>query len=185
MKRNVLLNKLKQYARIANNRLAKIEKQRLTQASNAYKYVERLAYDKIATKYNKNGQPRFLTIQELKKMSDKQLKKYDKEITNFLEAKTSTLGGVKRKYNKAYDTYISRYSYIPFEDFTNMYDYEILKKFQEMYGSKELNRLVSKYGLDTAIKIAKEIFQTAEKMNKEKLSLEEVEKIKERYKTYD
>ena len=90
MTRDSLINKTSQYARIANQRLRNIEKNKLEKSSNAYKYVERLAYDKLNVTYNNQGRPRFLTAKEIKKLSDKELKKYEKTLTNFFEAKTST-----------------------------------------------------------------------------------------------
>ena len=185
MKRNALINKTKQYARIANQRLRNIEKNRMEKSSNAYKYVERLAYDKLNVTYNNQGRPRFLTAREIKKLSDRELKKYEKTLTNFLETKTSTVGGVKRKYDKSYNTYIQRYGYIDYDDYTEMYDNEWLVKYQRQYASQELKNLVTEFGTEKAIEIAKEIFETSKILGKESLSLEEINKIKERMRNYD
>ena len=185
MKRNVLINKIKQYARIANQRLRNIEKNKLEKSSNAYKYVERLAYDKLNVTYNKQGRPRFLTAKEIKKLSDKDLKKYEKTLTNFLEAKTSTVGGIKRKYEKSYKTYTERYGYIDYDTYTEMYDNLWLLKYQEEYGSQELRNLVTEFGTEKAIEIATEIFETAKILGFDKLPLEEVNRIKERMRNYD
>lgn len=185
MKRNALINKTKQYARIANQRLRNIEKNKLEKSSNAYKYVERLAYDKLNVTYNNQGRPRFLTAKEIKKLSDKELKKYEKTLTNFLDAKTSTAGGVKRKYEKSYNTYNERYGNIDFNTYTEMYDSIWLVKYQEQYGSQELRNLVAEFGVEKAIEIAKEIFETAKILEKDELSLEEINKIKERMRNYD
>ena len=185
MKRNALINKLKQYARIANQRLRNIEKNKIEKSSNAYKYVERLAYDKLNVTYNNQGRPRFLTAREIKKLSDKDLKKYEKTLTNFLESKTSTVGGVKRKYEKSYETYKERYGNIDFNTYTEMYDSAWLVKYQEQYGSQELRNLVAEFGVEKATEIAKEIFETAKILEKDALSLEEINKIKERMRNYD
>ena len=104
MTRNGLINKTKQYARAANRRLRSIEKNKLEKSSNAYKYVERLAYDKLNVTYNNQGRPRFITAREIKKLSDRELKKYEKILTKFFDAKTSSVGGIKRKYEKSYNT---------------------------------------------------------------------------------
>ena len=180
MKRNALINKTKQYAKVANQRLRNIEKNRLEKSSNAYKYVERLAYDKLNVTYNNQGRPRFLTAKEIKKLSDKELKKYEKTLTNFLEAKTSTAGGVKRKYEKSYNTYIERYGYIDYDAYTEMYDNDWLVKYQQQYGSQELKNLVTEFGTEKTIEIAKEIFETAKILGYDTLPLEEVNRIKER-----
>lgn len=185
MTRNALINKTKQYAKIANQRLRNIEKNKLEKSSNAYKYVERLAYDKLNVTYNKQGRPRFLTAGEIKKLSDKELKKYEKTLTKFLEAKTSTVGGIKRKYEKSYKTYTDRYGYIDYDTYTEMYDNLWLVKYQEEYGSQELRNLVAEFGTEKAIEIATEIFETAKILGYDKLPLEEVNRIKERMRNYD
>ena len=185
MKRNALINKTKQYARIANQRLQNIEKNKLEKSSNAYKYVERLAYDKLNVTYNNQGRPRFLTAREIKKLSDRELKKYEKTLTNFFDAKTSTVGGIKRKYDKSYNTYIERYGYIDYDAYSEMYDNLVLVKYQEQYGSQELRNLVAEFSIEKAIEIAKEIFETAKILEHDALSLEEINKIKERMRNYD
>lgn len=185
MTRNALINKTKQYAKVANQRLRNIEKNKYEKSSNAYKYVEQLAYDKLNVTYNNQGRPRFLTAKEIKKLSDKELKKYEKTLTNFLEAKTSTGGGVKRKYEKSYKTYTERYGNIDFDAYTEMYDNEWLVKYQQQYASQELRSLITEFSTEKAIEIAKEIFETAKILGKESLSLEEINKIKERMRNYD
>ena len=185
MKRDALINKLKQYARIANQRLRNIEKNKLEKSSNAYKYVERLAYDKLNVTYNNQSRPRFLTAHEIKKLSDRELKKYEKTLTNFLEANTSTVGGIKRKYEKSYKKYTERYGNIDFDTYTEMYDSLWLIKYQEQYGSQELRNLVAEFGTEKATKIAKEIFETAKILGYDTLPLEEVNRIKERMRNYD
>ena len=185
MTRNALINKTKQYARIANQRLQNIEKNKLEKSSNAYKYVERLAYDKLNVTYNNQGRPRFLTASEIKKLSNKELKKYEKTLTNFFEAKTSTVGGVKRKYDKSYNTYIERYGYIDYDAYSEMYDNEWLVNYQRQYASQELKNLVTEFGTEKATEIAKEVFETARILGKESLSLEEINRIKERMRNYD
>lgn len=185
MTRNALINKTKQYAKVANQRLRNIEKNKLEKSSNAYKYGERLAYDKLNVTYNKQGRPRFLTAKEIKKLSDKELKKYEKTLTKFLEAKTSTVGGIKRKYEKSYKTYTERYGNIDFDTYTEMYDELVLVKFQEQYGSQELRNLVAEFGVEKAIEIATEIFETAKILGHDKLPLEEINRIKERMRNYD
>lgn len=185
MTRNGLINKTKQYAKLANQRLRNIEKNKLEKSSNAYKYMEQLAYDKLNVTYNNQGRPRFLTVREIRKLSDKELKKYEKILTRFLESKTSTVGGVKRKYEKSYKTYTERYGNIDFDTYAEMYDSLWLIKYQEQYGSQELNRLVAEFGSEKAIEIAKEIFETAEILGYESLPLEEINRIKERMRNYD
>ena len=185
MTRNALINKTKQYAKIANQRLQNIEKNKLEKSSNAYKYVERLAYDKLNVTYNNQGRPRFLTAKEIKKLSDRELKKYEKTLTNFFDAKTSTVGGIKRKYDKSYNTYIGRYGYIDYDKYTEMYESTWLVKYQEQYGSQELRNLVAEFGVEKAKEIAKEIFETSKILEQDALSLNEVNRIKERMRNYD
>ena len=92
---------------------------------------------------------------------------------------------MKRKYEKSYETYKERYGNIDFNTYTEMYDSAWLVKYQEQYGSQELRNLVAEFGVEKATEIAKEIFETAKILEKDALSLEEINKIKERMRNYD
>lgn len=88
----------------ANQRLREIEKQNLESASNAYKYVEKAAFDgKAWTGKTAKGQIKFNT--NFRSMTDEQIKKELDQIRNFLNAKTSVTKGVRKKVEKLTDRF--------------------------------------------------------------------------------
>lgn len=188
MTKSAMQNLLKDYTRRANRRLRDLERAGLSSSSNAYRYVERLAYDRekdSTTTLSETGKIKFRT--DIKNMSEKELKKQLAILETFLTSKTSTIGGINRKYKKAYETFKNNVtSNISFEDYISMYDYEALIEYQKMYGSQAMNELVIKNGIDKAVEIANIVMEKnkrkkedAEKNNIEfeEVSLEEIEEI--------
>lgn len=188
MTKSAMQNLLKDYTRRANRRLRDLERAGISSSSNAYRYVERLAYDRekdSTTTLSETGKIKFRT--DIKNMSEKELKKQLAILETFLTSKTSTIGGINRKYKKAYETFKNNvFSNISFEDYISMYDYEALVEYQKMYGSQAMNELVIKNGMDKAIEIANLVMEKnkrkkedAEKSNIEfeEVSLEEIEEI--------
>lgn len=100
---------LKSLARIANQRLARLEKFGLTKSSNAYRYLEKRHFDRDTMLYeNRSGKIRFTT--KVKGRSAQQLQHEIRELERFLyEAKTSTVSGTNAKYTKAFNTYKSHF----------------------------------------------------------------------------
>ena len=83
----------------ANQRLAQLEKSEL-RTYNAYRYVEGI--DKPYMK-RIGERPRFRT--DLSRMSDSELESMFREVDRFLNAKTSTVKGIKKAHEKAYKQY--------------------------------------------------------------------------------
>lgn len=188
MTKSAMQNLLKDYTRRANRRLRDLERAGISSSSNAYRYVERLAYDRekdSTTTLSETGKIKFRT--DIKNMSEKELKKQLAILETFLTSKTSTIGGINRKYKKAYETFKNNVtSNISFEDYISMYDYEALIEYQKMYGSQAMNELVIKNGMDKAIEIANIVMEKNKRKKEdaersgvefEEVSLEEIEEI--------
>ena len=92
-------------AKRANQRLRELEKRGLTEASHAYRYVERLTFDAdSATAHDKKGHVKWNTNTRGK--TYQQLQHEKAELERFLnEAKTSTVKGTKAQFEKGYKTY--------------------------------------------------------------------------------
>ena len=88
-------------AKRANQRLRELEKHGLTEASHAYRYVERLEFDAdSATARDKKGRVKWNTNTRGK--TYQQLQHEKAELERFLnEAKTSTVKGTKAQFEKA------------------------------------------------------------------------------------
>lgn len=177
---NLIVDKTKR----ANRRLRDLERSGITSSSNAYRYIERLAYDdddKNIISFTSTGKIKFRT--DTKKMSEKELKKQLKYLDNFLSAKTSTVGGVNRKYKKAYKTFSENEDNkvkLSYNEYIDEYDYEELVKYQKIYGSMAMQELVAESGVETAKDIAEKVLKRIEKVGE--VSLEDIEKIKSKFK---
>lgn len=138
-------------AKTANQRLRALEKADLTRASNAYRYVERQADDNefgygdpIYGK-TKKGEWKFRT--DVTKMDMGLLKHEVAELRDFLfEAKTSTVKGVKQRYQQAYDTWKEKNpdSQMSFNDFSEMWHDVNTKKLIKMFGSDVAIEMIEK-----------------------------------------
>ena len=183
MTKSAMQNLIAEKTKRANRRLRDLERSGITSSSNAYRYIERLAYDdddKNIISFTSTGKIKFRT--DTKKMSEKELKQQLSYLDNFLSAKTSTVGGVKRKYKKAYETFSKNENNIKlsFDEFIDEYDYQELVNYQKIYGSSAMQELVSNYDVETAKDIAEKVLKRIEKRGE--VSLEEIEKIKKQFK---
>lgn len=101
----ILKKELARLTKRANSRLRQLEKSNLTNASNAYRYIEKLenlADDAVTL--DKKGRIKFKTNYKYKKYEKQFLEHRLKVVQEFLNAKTSTVTGTKKKYEKAYKT---------------------------------------------------------------------------------
>ena len=184
MTKSEMQNLIADKTRRANRRLRDLERSGITTSSNAYRYIERLAYDdddKNIISFTSTGKIKFRT--DTKNMSEKELKTQLSYLDNFLKAKTSTVGGVNRKYKKAYKTFSENEDNkvkLSYNEYIDAYDNEELIEYQKIYGSIAMQELVSEYGVEKASRIAKQVLKRIEK--KGEVSLEEIEKIKRNFK---
>lgn len=90
-------------AKAANARLRDVERADLTESSNAYKFVERRAFDSDkAFSMTKKGEIKFRTDQS--KMTLNQLRHEAALLDDFLNSKTSTAAGTRAKYASIAET---------------------------------------------------------------------------------
>ena len=133
-----------QLAKTANQRLRSLEKAGLQNASNAYRYIERLHFDKDnATATDSKGRMKFNT--NFRGMTYQEIQHEIAEITRFLEAKTSTPARVKEKYVRSYRTFILEHEEgknISFQDYTDIMRNETIKNTKQMFGSKIMLRVM-------------------------------------------
>lgn len=143
-RRTNLENEVRTMAQQANRRLRALERHYLTSASNAYRYIERRHFDKdtaIAT--DRSDRIKFDTA--LKKKSVQQLQHEKRELERFLyESKTSTVKGVKDRYNRAYDTFMKNHPDIKIsrERFNMVLQAEGFKSYVRSFGSSQISTLM-------------------------------------------
>lgn len=134
-------------SKTANQRLREIEKRGLEKASNAYRYVETLAFDKehhdsaIAT----DSKQRMKWNTNTRRMTYQQLVHEKTELERFLyHSKTSTVSGIKKMYSEGYNKFKERTnSNISFEDYADMWKMSNLKAAFKAYGSSEIQKRIA------------------------------------------
>lgn len=130
----------------ANRRLSRIEKGGKTRASKAYKHIESGAYYNLKGVTKVKDNPRF---RYEKNLTINQLRSRYTEVEKFLNAKTSTLSGIKKSYKKGFETFKRKYKENYGKDFNLTYDeyIEALENISdsssEFYGSEQNLYLIS------------------------------------------
>lgn len=154
-------------AKRANTRLRAIEKANLTRTS-AYENVRRMGFDDsnhIA--YTKNGEIKFRT--DVSKMSESELKEHQRVIEDFLQSKSSKVGEIKKRRQKAYDKWKKEKERqgqnidMDVNEFSEFWELSIIKKLKDAYGSVEVEVMVLSYGESTVV-------ETIQEMEKEGLN---------------
>lgn len=129
-------------AKTANQRLRSLEKAGLQNASNAYRYIEKLHFDKdSATATDAQGRMKFNT--NFRGLTYQEVQHRIGEITRFLEAQTSTVSGVNAKYKKGFVTYRERYGAdISYAEFTDLMRNDTMKRLKSQFSSAVINRII-------------------------------------------
>ena len=142
-------------AKVANQRLRQLEKSNKAASSPAYKYIERLAFD--ASKTKGTGADKYSFIGETKwgeikfntattKMNQSQLRQEFSFLQRFLNAKTSTVRGVKKNIEKGYEKFKEQYEKATGstlgEGTIELWGDALFKHFSEIYGSDEAENLM-------------------------------------------
>lgn len=102
---NMLATMIKERGARANQRLRELEKQGLTNSSNAYRWLERNAAKYDVVRHTKRGDIRFSLKTE--GLDKQKLASHLARIETFLEAKTSGKAGINKAYKKAYQSFIN------------------------------------------------------------------------------
>ena len=136
-------------AKRANQRLREFEKRGLTEASHAYRYVERLTFDAdSATAHDKKGRVKWNTNTRGK--SYQQLQHEKAELERFLnQAKTSTVKGTLAQFEKGYKTYAEKATEagrqaVDRSTYGDIWRMRNIKRAKEIYGSSEAIRIVER-----------------------------------------
>lgn len=159
MNKTELKKEVATLAKRANQRLREIEKQGLTKASNAYRYIETLANDKKQyTSTTKKGEIKFDT--SLSKKSYNELSEEYAKLNTFLnESKTSTIKGIKAKYQKAYDTFKENNPnvQISFDEYGDLWRAKQIDKAVNMFGSNQAVKIYEQNDSDIVDKVIEQM----------------------------
>ena len=150
-------------AKRANSRLRAIEKANLTKTS-AYENVRRMGFDDSKhISYTKKGEIKFRT--DVSKMSESELKEHQRVIEDFLQSKSSKVGEIKKRRQKAYDKWKKEKERqgqnidIDVNEFSEFWELSNIKKLKDNLGSDEVELLVTEYG-------EKSVMETLEELEK-------------------
>ena len=188
MKRSYSYNytKVASEAKRANTRLRAIEKANLTNTS-AYENVRRMGFDDSKhIAYTKKGEIKFRT--DVSKMSEKELKEHQQEIEVFLQSKSSKVGEIKKRRQKAYDKWKKEKERqgqnidMDVNEFSEFWELSIIKKLKDAYGSEEVEYMVLTYGESTVIESIQEMEK--EGLNPYNMSIQEIHNRMENFNKY-
>ena len=150
-------------AKRANTRLRAIEKSNLTKTS-AYENVRRMGFDDSKhIAYTKKGEIKFRT--DVSKMSESELKEHQRIIEDFLQSKSSKVGEIKKRRQKAYDKWKKEKERqgqnidMNVDEFSEFWELSNIKKLKDNLGSDEVELLVTEYG-------EKNVMETLEELEK-------------------
>ena len=166
-------------AKRANTRLRAIEKANLTKTS-AYENVYRMGFDgSNYIAYTKKGEIKFRT--DVSKMSESELKEHQRVIEDFLQSKSSKVGEIKKRRQKAYDKWKKEKERqgqnidMDVNEFSEFWELSIIKKLKEAYGSEEVEHMVLTYGESNVIETIQEMEK--EGLNPYNMSIQEVHRM--------
>ena len=150
-------------AKKANTRLRAIEKANLTNTSS-YQNIRRMGFDDSKNiSYTKKGEIKFRT--DVSKMTESELKEHQRIIEDFLQSKTSKVGEIKKRRQKAYDKWKKEKERqgqnidMDVNEFSEFWELSNIKKLKDNLGSDEVELLVSEYG-------EKNVMETLEELEK-------------------
>ena len=163
-------------AKRANTRLRAIEKANLTKTS-AYENVRRMGFDDSKhIAYTKNGEIKFRT--DVSKMTESELKEHKRIIEDFLQSKSSKVGEIKKRRQKAYDKWKKEKERqgqnidMDVDKFSEFWELSNIKKLKDNLGSDEVEYMVLTYGESTVIETIQEMEK--EGLNPYNMSIEEI-----------
>lgn len=170
-------------AKRANTRLRAIEKAKLTKTS-AYENVQRLGFDDSKNiAYTKKGEIKFRT--DVSKMSESELKEHQRVIEDFLQSKSSKVGVIKKRRQRAYDKWKKEKERqgqkvdMDVNEFSEFWELSIIKKLKDAYGSTEVEFMVLTYRESTVIKTIQEMEK--EGLNPYNMSIQDLHNYMENF----
>lgn len=138
----------------ANTRLVALEKKGLADTSRAYQYV----FSEMPNRYgltsvSKSGHLKFVTA--LKKLSESDLKTLQSEVSNFLNAQTSTVTGAKKTQQKRTENFKKQFGKDVYKKYSES------KRFRQVVdnalSSQEFKSAIDRFGSEQVLQITKEL----------------------------
>lgn len=173
LNRKELIEFIRNEGKRANTRLVALEKQQLQ--SVAYQYVtSKMPNREQLTQVSKSGHIKFQTT-KIAKEDVNQLRQRAYAISNFLNAKTSTISGTKKMYDKAYSKLSEKLAkkglkQVAKSDFKQIFENKNWDSFKDKFGSSQAFRLLDKMSIEDSQEFldlfSKQNVDTVRKANK-------------------
>lgn len=130
-------------AKRANTRLRALEQRGLQEGSNAYRFIEKLHFDKdSAMSVDSKGRMKFNT--NFRGLSYQDIQHRIREINRFLKARTSKVSGVNSMYKKGFETYRERYNAkISYSEFSDLMRNDTMKRLISRLSSSTISRVIT------------------------------------------
>ena len=136
---------IRSMAKTGNQRLRNLEKGGYTNL-NAYRKVLRNSEKMSIFDYTKKGEIKFSTA--ISKKSYNQLEQEFSELQKFLTAKTSTITGIKNKYEKARNTLNEKYNTdLTTQQIGELFESNIIQNTSNRFGSDKVLSIISRYNI--------------------------------------
>lgn len=140
-----LQQSIRQMSKVANQRLRQLEKRGFTEL-NAYRKVLSNSQKMSIFDYTKNGEIKFSGATKNKTYN--QLEQEFSELQKFLTAKTSTIKGIKEKYEKATKKVNDEYSVnLTTQQIGELFESEIIQNTSNRFGSDKVLSIISRYNI--------------------------------------
>lgn len=144
---NVLKARLSSETKRANQRLRELEKQGLTNAS-AYRYIQNKFKDGSQLfALDSKGRVKFRT--DVSHIPQQQLANFQNVIQHFLDKKTSTVRGIKKTQQNAYETFIKNHPELNIS----------LNEYQLLWESKVFRTQAGVWSSEVAIDVISSIYE--------------------------
>lgn len=159
---------IENYGKTVNTRLSTLEKKGYAESSLAFRYITEK--DPHRWEYVTKSKSGYKKISlKTKGLSRNQLLAKATTIQGFLNAKTSTISGIKKAYDKSLKTFNERYSTnFSQAEYKDLVTHDKWKDASKKFGSDQILVIVQKYSFDKAIEILDNLdnFRTVRQMNK-------------------
>lgn len=156
------------YGKTMNTRLSALEKKGYAESSVAFRYITEK--DPHRWEYVTKSKSGYTKISlKTKGLSRNQLLAKATTIQGFLNAKTSTISGIKKAYKKSLNSFNERKNTnLSQEEYKNLVTHDKWKDASKKFGSDQILAIARKYSVDKAMEILDNLdnFRTVRQMNK-------------------
>ena len=171
------------YGKTVNTRLSALEKKGYAESSVAFRYItEKDPHRGEFVTKSKSGYTKISL--KTKGLSRNQLLAKATTIQGFLNAKTSTISGTKKVYDKSLNTFNERKNTnLSQKEYKDLVTHDKWKDASNKFGSDQILAIVRKYSFDKAMEILDNLdnFKTVRQMNKFAKTITKNEKFESDY----